>query len=117
MVGAGARGKLDAAALRKIVDATLRALKGSKAKDALMHIEELGSDEMNTAALCELLGRKAVVASYGYSETLSKPKPKLSLSRLQVNTGKAMANAAANRMLKLGKQIGEGINVARELGT
>ncbi len=116
LVGAGAKNKLNVATTRKVIDTALRGLKGSKAKDALFHIEELASDDMPMPALCEQLGRSAEVATYQYSETLSKPKPALAVTRLQVNCGKAAKTAAAGRMLKLGKQIGEGINVARQLG-
>jgi leucyl aminopeptidase len=116
LVGAGTRSKLSAALVRKVIGASLKALSSSKAKDATFHVEELACEDMPIAALCEQLARSAVAASYQYSETVSKPKPRPSLNRLQVNCGSAMKAAAAGKMLKLGKQIGEGINVARELG-
>ncbi|MEE4660460.1 MAG: leucyl aminopeptidase [Halieaceae bacterium] len=116
MIGAGARGKLDMTALNKLVSAAIKAVTACKAKDALFHAEELLGDKTPAAAFCELLGRQAAVAEYRYSQTVSKPKPAPALTRLQVNLGKAATAAAANRMLKLGRQVGEGINTARELG-
>ncbi len=116
LAGAGTRSKLKAATLRKLINASLKALRGSKAKDACFHIEELGCDELPIGALCEQLARSAAVSAYSYSETLSKPKPAPSLKRVHVNCGGAMKTAQANKMLKLGRQIGEGVNVARELG-
>ncbi len=116
LVGAGARSKLDAAAIRKLVGALIKGLKSCKAKDAILHAEELACDEVPMGALLEQLARALEAAGYRYSETLSKPRPGLAATRMQVNVGAAMKTAAANRALKLGKQIGEGINVARELG-
>ncbi len=116
LVGAGTRSKLDAAALRKFVAAAIRGLKSCKAKDAMLHAEELACEEVPMGALLEQVGRSFESASYQYSETLSKPRPGLAAARLQVNCGEAMKTAAANRALKLGKQIGEGINVAKQLG-
>ncbi len=116
LVGAGARSKLDAAAIRKLLAAAIRGLKGCKAKDAILHAEELSCDEVPMGALLEQTARAFESASYQYRETLSKPKPGLAATRLQVNCGAAMKTAAANKALKLGQQIGEGINVAKELG-
>jgi leucyl aminopeptidase len=116
LLGAGARSKLNADSVRKIVAAAFKALKTCKGRDAVIYAEELACDDMPIAAVCELLGRSAEAAGYHYSETVSKPKPAPALSKLTVNCGGAMKSSAARRMLTLGKHIGEGINIARELG-
>lgn len=116
LVGAGARSKLDATALRKFIAAAIKGLNSCKAKDAILHAEELACDDVPMGALLEQLARAFESASYQYCETLSKPRPGLAATRLQVNCGQGMKTAAANRALKLGMQIGEGINVAKQLG-
>lgn len=116
LVGVGAKSKLDTVALHKLVTVTLKAVTASKSKDALVHFEELMGDKIAVGELCELLARHAVAASYRYTETLSKPRPAAALGKLQLNVGKAASVAAANRMLKLGTRVGEGVNIARELG-
>ncbi len=116
LVGAGTRGKLDKVGFGKLLNAGLGAVKASKAKDALFHGEALISDALSAGELCELLARKALEASYQYRETLSKPKDAPALKKLQLNVGDAVKVAVANRFLKIGKQVGEGVNIARELG-
>jgi leucyl aminopeptidase len=116
LVGCGPAAKLDGDKLRKIVGGAMKALKACKTRDAVFHIEELACEEMPMPALCEMIGRYAEVAGYQYGETVSKPKPGMSLKRLTIDCGPGLKTAAARRMLNMGKQIGEGINVARELG-
>ena len=116
LVGAGTASKLDIQSGRKIAAAIIRGLRASKCKDACLHIEELGVEKLPLAQLCESLARSATTASYSYSETLSKPKKGLSISKLTVNCGKGLKTAQANAALKQGQQTGSGINVARELG-
>ena len=116
LVGAGPKNKLDTDSLRKTVAATFKALRASKAKDASIFLEELACEELPLGAVCELVGRSAEVAGYHYDETLGKAKPGPTLSRITVSCGEAMKAAAAKKLLMIGKQIGEGINIARELG-
>ena len=116
LLGAGARNKINADTIRKVVATAFRVLKSASARDAVFYAEELACKDMSIAAICELIGRSGEASGYQYSETVSKPKPAPSLTRLTVNCGDALKAAAATRMLTLGKQIGEGINVARQLG-
>ena len=116
LVGAGAAGKLNSGDSRKVVNAIVNALRASKTKDAAVHIEELTGKEVSTAGICQSLARAAVTASYSYRETVSKPKPGLTLTRLQINCGAALKTAAANVALKHGLQMAQGVNIARELG-
>jgi leucyl aminopeptidase len=116
LLGAGTAGKLDQASGRKLVAAAVKALRGSKSKDACLHIEELASEKLPLVKLCESLARACTTATYSYAETVSKPKPGLSLAKLTVNCGKNAKPSAATAALKQGQQTGAGINVARELG-
>ncbi|MEP5766631.1 MAG: leucyl aminopeptidase [Halieaceae bacterium] len=115
LLGAGNPGKLDAVSARKLVAALVLSLKSSKAKDAVVHIEELASDQVSLTELCRKLSRAAVYASYSYSETVSKPKPGLGLNKLVVNGGSKLKTTAANAALRQGQHMGAGVNVAREL--
>ncbi len=116
LVGCGNPAKLDAEAARKITDAVISGLKGCKTRDASVHLEELESEELALADLCEVLARSATTASYRYRETVSKPKPALAVSRISVNCGDTLSQRKANAALKRGQHVGEGINVARNLG-
>lgn len=116
LVGCGKPAKLDANAGRKIVAAMLRGIKGCKTRDASVHLEELHSDKLDLPELCELLGRSAAMATYTYRETVSKPKRALAVARISVNCGEVLSARRVSSALKRGQQLGDGINVARNLG-
>ena len=116
LVGCGNPGKLDASAGRKIVEAILRGIMSCKTRDASVHLEEVHSDTLELSALCEQLGRDAETATYTYRETVSKPKPALAVSKISVNCGATLTVRKANSALNSGRQLGAGVNVARNLG-
>jgi leucyl aminopeptidase len=116
LVGCGNASKMEAQQARTIINAILRQLKASKAKDACLYLEELHSKKLDSASICTLLAQSAVTASYSYRETLSKPAAALTIKKLKVNTGSALTTRAANAALKHGHSVGTGINTARELG-
>lgn len=116
LLGCGKPGKLDATALRKLATALVGKLASCKSKDATLFIEELASADLPLKTACEVLARAASTASYRYSRTVSKPKPALAINKLIVSCGSAISVRAANAALTHGRQLGEGINTARELG-
>jgi leucyl aminopeptidase len=116
LVGVGNPDKLDAAAARKICASIVSGLHSGKCREASVHLQGLGNKEFSTAKLCESLARAAVTAGYAYTRTVSKPKPGLPLKKLLVNCGESLTTANANRALARGRQMAEGINIARELG-
>ncbi len=116
LLGCGKPGKLDAGAARKLLGALLKALDGCKAREASLFFEELPGPELPGAALCELLGKLATTHRYAYGETLSKPPRAAGAGKLLVQAGDWLPVRACNSALRRGRQIGEGINAARELG-
>ena len=100
LVGCGSPAKLNADAGRKIIAAVLRAIRGSKTRDASIHLAELQGDELDLSLVCERLGRTAAIDSYSYRETVSKPKPALAVTKLLVNCGDNLSIAKANAALK-----------------
>ncbi len=116
LVGCGNPAKLDDQALRQITTAIVTGLRAGKSKDTAIYLQELGTGKVSPASICEQLGTAVARASYRYQRTVSKPKPGLALTRLTVDCGKALKNPAAQASLARGRQTGEGINVARELG-
>jgi leucyl aminopeptidase len=116
LVGVGNPAKINQAGSRKIINAMLRGIHSSKTADASVHLEGLHSDDWPIGQFCESLARAAEQASYSYQRTVSKAKPGLSIKRLQVNCGKSLSTAAANSALLQGQKVGQGVNVARELG-
>jgi leucyl aminopeptidase len=116
LVGCGNQSKLDADSGRKIVAAILSGIQGCKTRDAVVHLGEVHSDKLALPDLCERLGLVATTETYSYSETVSKPKPALSLSKLVVNCEDSISAAKASKSLKRGQMLGEGVNLARNLG-
>jgi leucyl aminopeptidase len=115
LLGVGKRGKLERAAAHKIIDGLCNALNNCKAVDALLHIEELVTDAVDGAWLCERLACRVVASSYRYKETVSKPKKPMTVTRVTVNCGDAIATRSANAALERGLAMGHGVNVARDL--
>ncbi|QIB66765.1 leucyl aminopeptidase [Kineobactrum salinum] len=116
LLGCGEREKLDRATVREAVQALCTALGNSGAKDALLDGQELQGGDADLAWVLEYLARSLVSHTYRYTTTVSKPKEAMTLQRLYVNPGKALATSAAQRALDVGAAIGRGINHARELG-
>ena len=116
LLGCGNPAKLDAAAGRKLTAAIIKGLRASKSKDACLHLGELDSPGLPLAQLLENLATGASRASYSYRETVSKPKPGLSVNKILVSCGNSLSTRQANAVLKRGRETGTGINIARELG-
>ena len=116
LVGVGSTTKFDAAAARKISTAIVKALRTAKCKEACFHTAGLGGSDYSLGQFCEQLSRDLSLASYAYSETVSKPRPALPLRKLVVNCGTDLTAREANKFLKRGQYVGDGMNVARRLG-
>tara|TARA_R110001592_G_scaffold363248_6_gene682351 strand:- start:51520 stop:53010 length:1491 start_codon:yes stop_codon:yes gene_type:complete len=115
LVGCGDPASFDKAAARKFVQTLGKALNAIHASDAVLHAGDLKIKEGNTAWLLNCLARQLTYATYRYTETVSKPKPAMKLSRLVVNTGDARSVKAGQKALDQGAATGHGINEARRL--
>ncbi|MCX2981917.1 leucyl aminopeptidase [Halieaceae bacterium IMCC14734] len=116
LVGVGSSAKFDAATARKTSTAIVKALRAGKCKEACLHGTGLGSSDYSLGQFCELLSRDLSLASYVYSETVSKPRPALPLRKLVVNGGDELTVREANKFLNRGQYVGDGMNIARRLG-
>ncbi|MEH6636007.1 MAG: leucyl aminopeptidase [Halioglobus sp.] len=115
LVGCGDPAKFDRSEAREITQSIYRALNATKAADATIHTADLELKNGDGQWLLAYLARHLTAASYRYTETVSKPKTPLKLSRVVVNTGGSIATGIAQRALDQGKNTGLGVNEARHL--
>lgn len=104
---------LSPAQFDKVVHAAVTALNKTACKTVLWCNDSV--DVSGKAANWQLqrLAQQVEQASYRYRQTLSKPKPDMVMQKLTIAAAPNAANKAA---LATGSAIGQGINVARELG-
>ena len=100
---------------RKVANSTATALLGSPAKHVTMVMPKLVS-KRDAGWHANQLARQLEAASYNYDTTLSKSAPKTTLRKLTLLVKDDKAIATARKGAKEGKAIGEGMNLARELG-
>lgn len=112
VVGTGS-GKLSDVDFRKLVQAVLSALAEQKVDEATWLIGELTVSDRDQAWQLTQLAMAATLREYRYTQTLSKPKPALTLRKLVVADATAKADRTA---IETGIAIGRGMNVARRLG-
>ena len=115
LVGCGDPAKFDRSEAREITQSIYRALNATKAADATIHTADLELKNGDGQWLLAYLARHLTAAAYRYTETVSKPKTPLKLSRVVVNTGGNIATGIAQRALDQGKNTGLGVNEARHL--
>ena len=113
LIGSGKGKDLSKADFNKWTKTLLEQLTTLKVKDAYLNIEDLAVADQTTPWLIEQLAINIELNGYQYSNTLSKPKPAPALKKLTLNMA---ANKKARAAAERGKAIGEGMNVARELG-
>lgn len=109
LVGLGEADSVDAKSYDKAATAAFKALKTHKLSDAAVLIN---SRVLSSEAQISALARLAETGNYQYTASLSK-KAEPGLKKL---TLLAAGNAAAKKALAQGQAIGQGINVARQLG-
>jgi leucyl aminopeptidase len=112
LVGCGEKKKFDRAAAREIIEAIYAGLNGTSARDALLFSDHLKVIDADEHWLLEGIARSLQSRAYRYTETVSKPKPAMKLSRVVVSTE---TKAAAQRALDQGAATGLGVNTARKL--
>jgi leucyl aminopeptidase len=81
----------------------------------MLHLGSIQMPEGDTEWMLGFLARSLTTAAYRYTETVSKPKAAMKLTRLVINTSGAIGTHAAARALREGKAIGLGVNDARNL--
>jgi leucyl aminopeptidase len=115
LLGCGELKKFDMAAARKTVHGLYHSLNKCRAKDAILHAEELDPTDADAATLLAQVARQLTEAAYRYTETVSKPKKALTLGKLLVSSGDGLSANAAQQALDGGAHTGAGVNTARNL--
>jgi leucyl aminopeptidase len=88
-----------------------------QATEATLHFASLALKDKEARWVLAYLARHLTMASYRYTETVSKPKEAIKLHRLIININGAMRSQTANSALREGRAIGLGMNEARNLLT
>lgn len=115
LLGCGALDKFDLARAREVTAALYRRLNKSSASDAVIHLGDLATADVDVEEVLEQFARQLTESAYRYTKTVSKPKQALALRKLGVNPGKALSTAKAQAALDRGSHIGHGVNLARNL--
>ncbi len=115
LVGCGDSEGFDQQAQRKFASTAAKAMAAGKYGDALVSIASLPVDAVEGGNLLEMLARQLCLATYVYTETLSKPKDPPALKKVTVNAGSIITSAKAKQHLAMGQAVGNGANFTREL--
>ncbi|MEP5566360.1 MAG: leucyl aminopeptidase [Halioglobus sp.] len=113
LVGCGEKKNFDRSAARRFAQSVYAGLNSTNSKDALLLVQDLKIKGADENWLLEMLARALESKSYRYTETVSKPKPALTLNRVTVSC--SSAKAAAQKALNQGSATGTGINTARNM--
>ena len=81
----------------------------------MLHLAGLGLKEKEAKWMLTYLARHLTAASYRYTETVSKPRAAMKLTRLVINTKGAIQSRLAGSALREGNAIGLGVNEAANL--
>lgn len=114
LVGTGSE-RPDRAALLKVSTGIAKAVLGSKATEAQLHAASLKLPKSDSDWFFERLGRDLSFHTYRYATTVSSKATTAPLKRLQAITADASGATNARKALQRGAQIGQGVNVARQL--
>lgn len=115
LVGTGETGKFDRRAAREFAQTVYTALNGTGAKDALLFLDDVKVTDGDAAWLLETVAKQLETGAYRYTETLTKPKPALALSKAVISPPSDTGKAVAQKALDQGASTGAGINTARNL--
>jgi leucyl aminopeptidase len=115
LVGCGEKDKFERPAALEFARTLAKALTATRAADAVLHATDMATNSDERDWLLCTLARQLGYASYRYTETLSKPKPPVKLSRVVVNVGDSRSVKAAQKALNRGAAMATGINEARRL--
>ncbi|MEZ5528288.1 MAG: leucyl aminopeptidase [Gammaproteobacteria bacterium] len=116
LVGCGDEGALDARNYRKLVNAAVKALLKSNARDAVFTLAELPLKDRDLSWATTQLVQECDNCAYQYDQTKSKKKPALSLKSVAVTMAANANRKLLSEALKLGAAVGKGMSTARDLG-
>lgn len=116
LIGCGKSAALDAKKYLSVIQHTGKALQQYQISEAVLALLSLPVTETSIERKAELLARNFVAQQYQYSATLSKKAAAPALKKITLLLGDAKQRGASSKGLQTGKAIGQGMNVARELG-
>jgi leucyl aminopeptidase len=116
LMGAGRNGKLDPQDFRKAVQGTLRKLCDAGVSDATLFVSELQITDRSAQWMMAQVATLSIDVAYRFDAMKSEaPSPVKTLQRVTLaSAGKSSQKADAS--LERGRAIGEGVNLARDLG-
>jgi leucyl aminopeptidase len=116
LMGAGRNAKLDAKDFRKTVQATLRKLCDSGVSDATLFVSELEIVDRSAQWMMTQVATLSIEAAYRFDAMKSEPdSPAKELQRVTLAAA-GKSSRQADSFLDRGRAIGEGVNLARDLG-
>jgi leucyl aminopeptidase len=116
LVGCGERADMPVSRRRKVTEGIGRGLAASSAGDALLYCNELALEAEAAQSFIEDVTSQIQAACYTYKETLSKPKDPPKLAKVAIAADKLASSGQIRGAIAMGKALGAGINLARELG-
>ena len=114
-IGSGPSGISDKD-FRKALDHIAKAICASPAKDAVLYLDGLNVDQHDAEWTAAVIAEKFTVAAYRFTRTKSKSDDLPKIGRIALVSDDAKTQAAYKLGLSRGAALGEGINLARELG-
>jgi leucyl aminopeptidase len=116
LVGCGKSKELDAKKFDKLLGHTYKALQKYNIGEAAVALVSVHANGADAGQRASLLARTFMHQQYQYSATLSRKSKPFQLARVAVLLEDAGERGTVTRHLASGKAVGQGMNVARELG-
>ena len=113
LVGAG-KETLNDQGFIKLVKSAAKKLVALKVKDAVLCVEDMDVGKRDMPWRAQQVARLCAEAGYQFTKFKSKKPPKTALKKVTLHSSKG--NAAIKNALANGQAIGNGVNLARELG-
>ena len=116
LIGCGDAKNFDRKAARNFSQLLYHALEHKQASEAMLHLAGLKLKDQDALWMLTYLARHLTIASYRYTQTVSKPKKAIKLARLVVNTGGSLRPrlASSAAMIAMTRpKIGTAIKTAK----
>lgn len=115
LVGCGKATELNHGSYKKIINAAVTALKKTSARNAIFSLCDLDSKTFSHSWQVRAATENLQLADYAFDE-LKKDKNKNALKKIIINVTDKRAMKKAELAQQIGQAIGQGANLARDLG-
>ncbi|MEX0618391.1 MAG: leucyl aminopeptidase [Pseudohongiellaceae bacterium] len=116
LAGGGEPGKLDARHFRKLVQCAMKALVKTRAVNVHFSLTGIKIKDREPDWAAARIAQETESAIYRYQVTKSRKQDNVHLKSVSVSPPKTGGKKSYTQALALGSAIGEGVNIARELG-